>query len=444
MSKILIASIGNGIYNKEKKRSEYAETEYCIENKAVKSAYIFDALKTFHDYDKLILVGTAGSNWELLYEYLIDKNDMDPDFDYIDELSVLEKTGDRKDLDVRTVREKLEKLKDAFLGYCAEIIVLKYGLNDDEHLANFELLTKIGEYIHDGDSLTFDITHSFRSLAVYELLAVSYIKEMLGRKVTLDFVSYGMFEISRDNGGKTPIVDLSILVKMTDWLKAAEEYRRGGTTALLAELMERDSLGIDLRKEERKALRRLGGDAISTNDLGEFKSLVKNCVNVTKPIDGVFRKNIALDFIFRDIARRFGDKLEDDMLLQSELAKWHFEKKRYIAAAITIVEAILDYCSKKSALSTDTVRKRIVCLRSENAEVRRFLISYNKVRKLRNKLSHAERLSEKELEDLQNLLNEFYSMYRSSFMNSPDNEKLLATALQGAHEEQTGDDVDGD
>jgi CRISPR-associated Csx2 family protein len=441
MSKILITSIGTGTYNATSKSYEYRSTIYSLDEQIVDTPYIFNALTELRDYDKLIFVGTAGSNWSALYWFICEKNAIEPDDEYLDTLLNLEKTSNKATLDVAEIKTSLDGLKQAFCGICADIIVLKYGLNDSEHIANFELLAKIGEQISDGDFLTFDITHSFRSLAMYELLAVTYIKETLGKRVTLDFVSYGMLEIAPDNGGITPIVDLSVLIQTTNWLKAAEEYRRSGTTALLAELIKRNDIGLNITKEEKKVLKRLGGDAIHTSDLQEFKNLVKSSINATKNIDGVIRKNIALDYIFSDIANRFGDKLDDDMLLQAELAKWHLDKKRYISAAITVVEATINYCANLAGMSKDAARKRICGIRSANSDVGNFRKRYDTIRKLRNKLAHAEPPSEAEVETLKEYTKGFYSTYANRFKAIPANEQALRVALTGAAATES-DDVD--
>lgn len=254
MSSILITSIGNGRFNEKTRKYENSEATYCIEKDCVNTPYIFHALTELRGYEKIIFVGTAGSNWSALYWFICEKNNVEVDLEYVYKLDELYKSQDRKDSDLYDVKELLNPLKDVFGEICADIIVLKYGLTDEENIMNFETLAQISEHINDGDKITFDITHSFRSLAIYELLAVSYLKETLGKNIALDFVSYGMFEIKNENNGKVPIVDLSVLIGMMDWLKAADEYKRSGTTTLLAELLEKDNLGLQLNKEAKIAI----------------------------------------------------------------------------------------------------------------------------------------------------------------------------------------------
>ena len=438
MAKILITSIGTGNYDREAKMPNYRPANYYLggSEKVVSSAYVYDALYELYGFDKLILVGTCGSQWYALYEHLYQPDSkitpatpLDEDYTYR-LLELFDKDNKRLG-DVSEMRRELEPLKEAMGGICVEIVVLRYGLNDGEHLENFELLSQIAKYVDDGDALSFDITHSFRSLAMYELLAVSYIKDTK-KNVSLDFVSYGMFDFANENNKLSPIVNLSILVNMTEWIKAAEEYRQNGTTALLAELLETDSLGLPISKEEKKVLRRLGGDVILTHDFKEFRNLIKNCVNATKEINGVSRQNVAFDFIFRDMAKRFGDWLDDDMSLHTELAKWHYEKKRYIQAAITIIEATIDYCARLARIDKEQVRGRMLNIRSTNSNVGNFRERYNTIRKLRNKLAHAEVLSEYELGTLEEYTKGFYTTYKSQFKDNSENAEALRNALGGA------------
>jgi len=426
MSKIIIWSLGTGGRILEGK-TEYRNAKYYRDSKetALETPYIYDALEKFYDFDKCVIIGTAGSGWCSFYEHLFD-NSGNIDTDYWEELCQMQKSPVHYSDDTNEVRAKLENLKMTLGEKCAEIIVLKYGINKEEMLFNFNAMARIGDFISDGDSVSFDITHSFRSLAFYEFLAVSYFKDVLRKNVSIDFVSYGMLEFKDENGGFTPIIDLSLLVNMTDWLKSADEYRRYGTTALLLENLEKENLEIHLANEDKKILRLLGGDAVSTNDLPEFKKLIRHCIGRAKEIAN---KNFALGYIFDDIVVRFGgDKLNDEMQLQAQLAKWHFEKKRYINAAITLIEATLDYCAKLSGKSKDEIRDTVRLLNTSNNDLCGFRDLYNKVRDIRNKLCHATPLLPGELKILEENINNFYTIYMRIKAN-PENEEALKYEL---------------
>ncbi|MDR1532358.1 MAG: TIGR02221 family CRISPR-associated protein [Clostridiales bacterium] len=441
MAKILIASIGNGSYNKETNSYEYRAADYTNGfggTDTVHTAYVYDALKKFHDVDKCVFVGTAGSNWHLLYEHLYDKDSVitpalpEKDTDYSFELLELWDSPDKHLMDPDAVSAKLQKLREALGGFCLDILVLKYGINRDELDYNFVVLTKIAEYVRNGDEVYFDITHSFRSLAVYELLAVNYIKDAAGKKIELKYVSYGMLEASKENGGKTPIVDLLPLVDIFDFIKVAEEYERYGTAYLLYEIKDTQTLGLS--KEEKKAVKRLG-DVVTASNIAEFKNLVKNCRNIAKR-NGA---GIATEKMVEEITRLFGKALDedDDFLLRMEIAKWHIHKKRTQAAVITLTECILDYFSKASGIKRDTyeddtaIRRAVRSFRSSNSEAAQFVKYYeNGLRPLRNKVCHGVLLESNEFTELEKLCKHFPTAYARHFKNNPENYLDLQEGFQ--------------
>ena len=74
--KILIASIGRGKYDKASGTYRYESCKYRYGSTDAESAYIPFALQTFQRYDKLILLGTAGSGWVNFYEYSDFENNL--------------------------------------------------------------------------------------------------------------------------------------------------------------------------------------------------------------------------------------------------------------------------------------------------------------------------------------------------------------------------------
>jgi tetratricopeptide (TPR) repeat protein len=288
---------------------------------------------------------------------------------------------------------------------------------------------KINDYVKDGDEITFDITHSFRSLAFYELLAVNYVKEAKLKKVKIS-ISYGMFDMSKNNG-ISPVVDLSIFITMMDLIKAAEEYKRSGTAVLLAELLNNNNLGLNLNEEEIDVLKKLGSEIISTNDLEEFKKLIKKCNEIVKS-----DCNETIKFIFEELNRQFYEVLNDDMLLCIRLANWHYEKGRYINAAVTITEAIIKYCASLIGVDLSNWKNKnevsgvILKLKSSNNAVKDFKKCYETINDVRNTLAHADKLSKDKLKDFKNCINDFYSLYKNKFKDQKENKEALKSALK--------------
>ena len=137
MRNVLLSSIGTGSYNKENGTVNYQTANYVIEDseQEIVSAYIYDALIEFRNINKIIFIGTAGSNWHMMYEHLYEDDSMiapvlEKDDDYAEQLLELYETKTHPIMDVKEVKEKLQKLKETMRDTCIDIIVLHYGIKE--------------------------------------------------------------------------------------------------------------------------------------------------------------------------------------------------------------------------------------------------------------------------------------------------------------------------
>ena len=429
MSNILLTSIGIGQYDKEKKQVSYKDAVYALNEdrgKIFKTSYIYDALMELKDIDKIIFIGTTGSDWHALYEHLFYENSKITPLkprseDYAYELYELKES---KEKDLYKCRQKLQTLMDTMGDVCLDIIILHYGLSIEEMNKNFDRLAQAKKYIGKDDVLSFDITYSFRSLAFYELLAVNFFKLSMSEGDRLDFVSYGMFE-GQGEDGITPIVNQEPLLKLLDWTKAADEFKRFGTTHLLDQLLkdgEIDDSNISraVIKDVKIALERLC-TAVDTNNLSELRHMVANCKKIKeKGSTG----NHVIDFIFDEIYDRFCkylDQDENNITLYVEFAYWHIEKNRYIAAAITMIETMIKLCSNENLGNTDTIREKLrsnAAIRRYSGEHEDFIKYYNELRVLRNKLCHAGDWNrDVDLKKLKKCIEDFFELYKKKYSN---------------------------
>ncbi len=428
MSHILLTSIGNGQYDKDTKEKKYSTANYVMKGskEIVTSAYIHDALLGLNPkkVDKIILIGTTGSCWEMLYLHLFEPDSkITPsaqhpyDEEYALELMGLrEKAKNDASLDVVSTKELLGKLKDTMGDICLDIIVLHYGVNEDEMQENFNLLTAAKKYVKKGDTLSFDITHSFRSLAFYEMLAVNFLNISTGNAKNIDFVSYGMFEYREYNDKNTPIINQAPLLRLLDWTKAAEEYQRFGTTYLLGELLEKEQStpgkkSISLDETAVKAIKRLG-DMVSVNNMNEIKNMIKNCKEITEK-GGT--GNAAIDYIFEDIVRRFGKVMNGDVDLVQALVEWHIKKKRYIAASIMTIEYLVGKAVETTGSDDGSVRNNLKRMYQNKKKmspvIQRYLDAYEKMRKYRNTLCHGDEMNSSSLENLKKTVVEVFEAF---------------------------------
>ncbi|MEB3887255.1 TIGR02221 family CRISPR-associated protein [Lyngbya sp. CCY1209] len=96
------------------------------------------------------------------------------------------------------------------------------------------IFNKVNECLEEGDRVIFDITHSFRSVPIVALLAVSYFRVV--RNIAIEGLLYGAFE-AKENG-ITPTFDLLPVVRLFDWLTATDQFLKTGNGQDLAQLLQ--------------------------------------------------------------------------------------------------------------------------------------------------------------------------------------------------------------
>lgn len=213
-----------------------------------------------------------------------------------------------------------------------------------------------------------------------------------------------------------------------DWTKAADEFKRFGTTHLLDQLLkdgkiDDSNISRAVIKDVKIALERLC-TAVDTNNLSELRHMVANCKKIKeKGSTG----NHVIDFIFDEIYDRFCEYLDQDennITLYVEFAKWHIEKNRYIAAAITMIETMIKLCSNENSGNTDTIRAKLrsnAAIKRYSGEHKDFIKYYNELRLLRNKLCHAGDWNrEVDLKKLKKCIEDFFELYKKKYFNKKD------------------------
>jgi CRISPR-associated DxTHG motif protein len=118
-------------------------------------------------------------------------------------------------------------------GLASQIIEIPDGKDETELWQIFDAMT---EAVEAGDTVIFDITHSFRSLPLLAFLAVAYLKAARG--VTTEKLLYGAYEARDQASNRTPIFDLTPFVDLLEWLTAAERFVEVGDGRRLSELLQ--------------------------------------------------------------------------------------------------------------------------------------------------------------------------------------------------------------
>lgn len=400
MSKILIAGLGAA---KNSKDGSYRSTNYKIEDKIYRDrTFITSALEEHYGIDKTFYIGTVGSMWDNIYEHYAKKlggYDENYHFELLDVTSTATENTPIEKINI-------EPFKKYFDGKIIPKIT-KFGVNENEIFENFNIIMSLQDVLEDGDEIYLDITHSFRSNAMWMFLVMNFITDVLDKEIEIKLISYGMFENTNRETGITPVVDLNAFYKLQKWLKGAHAFKNYGNSYTISEMLLEENPNIS---------KKLIGfsDAMNMNYVASIKESVKS---LNRIIDEIEEMNgpakILIPRIAKDFIKEFAE-IEEEYMIQAKLAKWHCKQKRYSLACINLNEAVVNFTERALDLdmSKDVQgRKRMakdlwnrISQRQEKAEnilagsfiktedQDKFLKlerCYNTLRKMRNEMAHS-------------------------------------------------------
>ena len=344
MAKVLISFLGVAAEG-------YRPANYKFANGTViSSTFIAKALKEYYNIDRLILIGTAHSMWDEVYKDLGEQGSVYDEDTYKHLKMVCNNSSHKKNLlsgdDINTIKNRL--------GKNSQVIIIKYGLDEKEIAYNTGQIFQIEKMMEYGDQVYLDITHSFRSLPIYLMNCLIYLKNVCEKNLTIESISYGMLDVSKEFptgkkiivGGKeadelwTPVVELKKILEVQDWIIGAYNFKEFGNTYKIASLLENDASG------------RYGEVASHIREFADIKNLnyLNMYMNATYQLQQLTKGNILPDMgrmvivpMFKDFIRQF----PHDMRLskyQIRMSKWHNERHNYGFALILLVESIISFC----------------------------------------------------------------------------------------------------
>jgi len=330
MSKVLIAGIGGG---KNKKTGTYQVANYKIDDEIYyEKTFIVSALEEHYKIDKTIFIGTTGSMWDNLYEFYCPKEEYDEKY-HIDLIETVDNSSKDDDIYKLDINKFNETFKGKILG-----IVTRYGMNELEIFENFNLIIQIQDQLKDGDEVYLDITHSFRSNAFWLFLVMNYLTDVEDKKIEIKAITYGMLEIIDRNLPKekqiAEVVDLNAFYKILQWIKGANNFKNYGNSYLIEQNIENEKLSKKLKNFS---------DALNMNYIASLKQSINSLKKLEEDIESLDGPaKLIIPKVIKDFMDRFATE-EKDYLFQAELAKWHFEQKRYGMSYININEAIIGF-----------------------------------------------------------------------------------------------------
>lgn len=367
--KVLIAQLGKG---------GYQTTTYVDEtgNKLSTTGYGFDAIIRKENPNKLLLIGTTESGWREIVEwYGKAKNLTEKQEEKKKELlEVLKKDSNKRKENEKMISEQREEVFEADSSiwreieqYIKEIAkfeqvkigIIPKGKNDEELVQYFDILRQALQDITQKGKKTeviFDISNGFRSMPLYIMMIVKFVG--LVNQETIQYMAYyGMFE-AKDKENRTPLVNLTKVTEMTEWINAISEFRNFGSVKALYQCLEMEKQGKD--EEQKKEIDEMiqsfeeFDSAVNMNNL----YYLKKGIEYIQGLDSNFmplpqQAKVMLESLAQDFKNRFIDnkyklheKYEYTYILM-KLSKLYMEQGRYNMAAIASQEGIITYIMER-------------------------------------------------------------------------------------------------
>ena len=361
MGKVLISFLGTGFpkasLNEPERR--YSPFKYRIDGKLYKeSSFMAAVLAEHYKVDRILMIGTVHSMWEEVYHWFQTRNGKKEDDGtstiYFDIGQYCEQTTHKTNLEI----PHQDKIEEA-LGEGSKVLLIKYGLNDEEIRGNITRILSLQEYLRNGDELIVDITHSFRSLPIFIMNLLIYLKNVSSKKITISHIHYGMGEARRefkenedDKEGVAPVVDLKAMMEVQEWITGAYAFREFGNAYKISDLLKAE-------QQDRSAASTLFNfsEAINLNYLYSMQ-------NDFSPLNGIRNWSYQSDFanliippIIKSFVNTFNVRQDDCQFptakFQLQLADWQFKHKKYGQAYLTSNDALVSYVCEMSGIGCE-------------------------------------------------------------------------------------------
>ena len=203
------------------------------------------------------------------------------------------------------------------------------------------------EQVNEGETVIFDITHGFRSLPFLAFLFAAYLKT--AKKVNIEAIYYGAYDMAAQNDGKAPVIDLSPFAEMLDWITATDQFVRTGNARRLAELLNPQGKKRGMAAEASQTLSAVSMAAFLCQPFELMKTareLEQKLADAQSELElnarpfQVLREQIVGEF------GRFGADFqsnEQEALRQEfQLVEWYFENGQLMQALTLAREWLID------------------------------------------------------------------------------------------------------
>lgn len=334
------------------------------------TAFIGWTLRDWLHPDRMVILGTAGSMWDVLVESLPLGTIAE------DERLLLQEATEQKSVNLAHLTP-LTPLLASHLSCTVEMAIIPYARDAREQRAMLQIMA---DQVPPRSRVSLDVTHGLRHLPMLALLSALHLR--VTREADIAGLYYGAFDFDT---GEAPVYDLSGLLAIADWVGALHTFDKDGDYSVFAPLLKREGLYEAQVNHLRRAafFERITKPRDSRAELMEFGKVL------TRGLPG--------------IGALFGEQLHkrtqwsqghDLYEQQRHLARFYLTRGDYIRTAIFAFEALVTRQTKQMGNAIENSRAR--CETTETFEriarkdpdMRDYMRNYWLLKNLRNTLAH--------------------------------------------------------
>ncbi|RMX01951.1 TIGR02221 family CRISPR-associated protein [Allofranklinella schreckenbergeri] len=221
----LISLLGKSQLNQQ---TGYRSANYRFADGTTRESPYFGLVLAEHiKADKLILIGTRGSMWDIFFDHQGSEDDTI--------LALVDAV--RNEAVTPEMLAPHQTYVSQKLGLPVECHLIPYARNEQEQAA---ILTTLANAVQPGETVVLDVTHGFRHLPMLALVAARYLRHV--RQVQVQDVYYGALEMTDLHNRQTPVLNLGGMLQMLDWVEALAVYENSGNYGVFAPLFEADGM----------------------------------------------------------------------------------------------------------------------------------------------------------------------------------------------------------
>lgn len=311
----LVSFLGRG---RDNPTSGYREASYRFADGSTATTPFFGlALARHLNPHALVLLGTAGSMWDVLVENLPGIGDAEEAL----RLELMEAVAAGRVS--AQLLARAQPLIERAVGRAVRPALIPFGRDAAEQRQILECIEQAAER----GEVSLDVTHGFRHLPMISLVS-AFVLERLGRRIT--GLYYGALEMT--TGGYTPVLRLDGLLAIQRWVEALAVFDASGDYGVFAPLLAADGVPAEMTRclEDAAFFERVSNVADAARRLQTFLPMLD------APLAG------ATGLFQQRLRERLAWARERDLAAQQrKLARQYLNRRDFVRGAIFGYESLL-------------------------------------------------------------------------------------------------------